>query len=73
MQEICAYGSVGAPEGNLRRYPAGLRRGYGAVPVGEALKAERSLNRLAERRVPLEVCHAPEHCAIMAQMAHIIG
>jgi hypothetical protein len=26
MREIRAYGSVGAPEGNLRRYPAG---GYG--------------------------------------------
>ena len=25
MREIRAYGSVGAPEGNLRRYPAGLR------------------------------------------------
>lgn len=28
MREIRAYGSVGAPEGNLRRYPAGPRRDY---------------------------------------------
>ena len=33
MREICAYGSVGAPEDNLRRYPAKLRCIYGIAPM----------------------------------------
>jgi hypothetical protein len=33
MREICAYGSVGEPEGNLRLYPAVLGGYYGEERV----------------------------------------
>ena len=46
MREIRAYGSVGAPEGNLRRYPAGLGRGRGGlVSTKPWLLASTELNQ----------------------------